>query len=363
MAVLDYNKLAAAQPSLDLDATRYMGSLAFQKIMSNIEVPRDPDAGQNPHYLRQSFNRTDTNDMAIAKLAYIAARAPIVLMTDLDGTGARFTEHVEDSHLVPGYLDALIRIHSTHALSNDPQDRNYVYAVTGRSEEDAMRLLSVGGRLPIPLIHSHGAGLINPNGTRDNIMLTEKEDEFLRRAHGYAETRKDDPDLQVQIKPNGIDIKDFSGRKIQDIRADIKQLMKHVPTWLDCPTFAIHNEGPAETSIRYEVADKARSIEHYIISKADPKTDILYIFAGDSFGRGGTDLAAASLIQSLGGVVIRVQNDRPGCTPNPDVLQPNITLPNPEALATLMISIADTKEALARNRNPQAVSEPTAPRA
>lgn len=357
MSLIKYQDLLT-DPAQIRDAQRFMGSRTFFQILKDSDVPRDPDADKNPHYLRQSFNRTDANDMAIAKFAYLASRMPIVLLSDLDGTGARFTERVEDSKLTPGYLEALTRINSTHLHGNHPYDHNQVYAVTGRTEKDARVLLDDQyNRLQIPLIHSHGVGFVTPNGEREEITMSEEEDDFLLTTLTYALTKKNDPDLQVQTKSNGIDIKDLNGSKIEVIRDEINQLMKYCPQRNGTNSFGVHHEGPAETSIRFDVADKARAIQHFIISKADPEAGALFIYAGDSFGKGGTDLNAASFIQSIGGVAIRVQNDRPGCAPDPHGdFQPDITLPNPEALCTLLTSIADTKEALAKSRQPQQAS-------
>lgn len=333
-------------------------------IFADVEVPQDPDYVRRKGYARQQFSDVagDVDEMRlkIAGAVLAAACNPVIIFSDIDGTASRFTALAADSKMVKGYKAAMARL-------NDQKDGTSAFCVTGRSEEDVTAILtrdtedilSTQGavlyskdknNLPVPAICSHGTVFLKANGEREEIPLNPEESAFVKKAHDLGQAIKAQfPNVVVQYKHSGIDVKDESGHDIEEIRQRLKELCNSDdnPAAGEKSSFAVHNEGDIETSIRFELVDKARALNKFVLNARKDETPALLIYIGDSFGEGGTDRRAAEYVQSLGGLAIQILNDRPQNVAAKDSdFQPDIILSNPEAAAKFMAEIVRRKMAV-----------------
>lgn len=346
--ILPFPALKAIEGFSD-DAIRLSRSRRFFKIADSA-VPQDPDWQKRENYLRQTFLGS-VNDLYRARVNMASAEKAMrenrtVFLLDIDGTESEFVFNPLDAALVPGLVDTLERL-GHHA------DGSRAFNVTGRCESEAPALyLKERPNLVIPAICSHGTVMLKPEGSglsRYALELSEDQSAFMRAAHALADEIGAWSDLKspleiVQKKYSSIDIKARNEEDIQRIEKRLRAFCEGDinPRVEGQPCFAVHKEGSLEISIRFERADKKAAIDHFVI----PETgrDCLFVYAGDSFGIGGTDRAAARYVQEvLGGIAIQVLNDRPQ---EMDGFVPHVILPNPEALGTILRSVADYKDAM-----------------
>jgi hypothetical protein len=65
-----------------------------------------------------------------------------------------------------------------------------------------------------------------------------------------------------------------------------------------------------------------------------------------SLGQPGTDRKAAEFVQSQGGAVIQVLNDRPRNSPEPGGLKPDVVLASPDMAAAYLGAMVSTRRAI-----------------
>jgi len=369
MNVIPYKDLIDA-PSFKIDAARLSDSRHIHALLDNQSIPQDPDWQKRPGYVRQNFHHVvqniDNTRCALARVVLAMTRYPVTILSDIDGTASAMVPLASDSRLVPGYKEAAVKL--SHAYKIDNRAPSQLTFITGRSEEDAQAILTQPGpeicqnagnaqrilleqnstALALPVICSHGTVMLTPEGEKREIPLTEEQQAFINEAYQHADWMQTNyPSVVVQKKHSGIDIKDSSGANIAEIREKLKAFCNSPKNPLIDGThsFAIHDEGDIESSIRFERADKARAIKEFVLSMFDSRPGTMLVYIGDSYGVGGTDRRAAEFVQSLGGIAIQILNDRPQNVPGPeDSFRPDLILPNPDVAAKLLTHIAETKE-------------------
>jgi trehalose-6-phosphatase len=355
-----------------INVERYAGSRAVLDVLSDTAIPVDPD--KTGLSSTKAFHDVVTdqaqNHMRLAELLLAVRDAPILILSDIDGTASRFTKTASAARLVGGYKDSLVRINNAHNLLDTRQ--NVAMCITGRSEQDARHILTQPGApiyqhtpgghrgvllsenstdLPVPVICSHGTCLLLPDGEQKEYPLTDEQKMFLSHAEIVAyEIERSYADLAIQIKHSGIDIKfpdTYNYQAVERAKTRLAELCDQDlnPKVDGGKSFAVHSEGDFEVSIRFEKADKAAAIDYFVSEILGDHPGAMPVYLGDSFAKGGTDRKAAEYVQSLGGFAIQVLNGRPQNIPaDHEGFRPDITLPNPEAASKLLAYITTVLE-------------------